>query len=478
MVLGVLVLTASTAHAQPSLDERLESHVRYLASSDLEGRGNDTAGLRQARDYVVATMQRVGLEPAGSDGFVSPVEVITRAKASDDNYLKVGKRVLTQGVEFSASSYSDAGAFKAPAVFVGYGLSAPSVGYDDYAGRDVRGKVVVAMTGAPARHRRALRSDRRRYLLGTASKAAVALAHGARALLLVNDPRSYGDRSHQRVDKLPEFNPFVPLEGLGVARLTEQAGRRVLAAAGIDLPNVQRRIDQSGEPHSRALDVRVRGELAVERSRGTVYNCVGLLPGTEGVSGPPLVLSAHYDGLGYGHAGSLSKHTPALHPGADDNASGVALLLELARALAERAPEPRRPILFVAPAAEELALRGSRRLARELLERFEPGVLINMDMVGHLHQKQLHVGAPASDLQQMIEAQANDADLRLALESPTRRFTDHVAFAELGFQPIHITTGHHAHYHMPSDTPEELHWDGMVRVYKFVEGLVRRLATP
>lgn len=193
-------------HAQ-SAPERLEAHVTTLAAPEMEGRGNGSDGLLAARDYIAQEMADLGLEPAGDDGYLSPLEAVTHAEPSRSMSLAIGETVLASEVEFSPASFTDGGSFAAQAVFVGYGLSAPSVDYDDYDDVEVRDKVVIALTGAPAPHEQALKSDDRAYLLSAGSKAAVALAHGARALLLVNDPRGHGDRPEQAADELPRFAP-------------------------------------------------------------------------------------------------------------------------------------------------------------------------------------------------------------------------------------------------------------------------------
>jgi hypothetical protein len=472
----VVLGTSSPAIAQ-STQERLEEHVTTLAAPELEGRGNGSEGLDAARAYIVEQMQEIGLEPAGEDGYLSPLEAVVRSEPSRSVSLAIGEHVLAGDVEFAPASFSDDGSFEAEAVFVGYGLSAPSVGYDDYAGVDVRDKVVVALTGAPAGHAQALTSDERAYLLSAGSKAAVALANGARALLLVNDPRGHGDRPEQAADQLPTLRPALPLTGISAGYLSEKSATRILSEAGVDLAQLQRDIDGSGEPHSRSLEMTVRGDLTLDRTSATLYNIVGRIAGTSDALQKPIVVTAHYDGLGYGHAGSLSRQVPALHPGADDNASGVAVLLEVARALAATPPEARPPILFAAPVGEELGLRGSRRLARQLVDTYGGGTVVNFDMLGRLRERELKVAHGADNaLVALLDAASSDAGLTIRAEALTKRFSDHVSFVELGFRGVNITSGRHADYHVPGDTLDKINWEGLAGANQFVEGLLRRLA--
>ncbi len=472
---------AQSGVAQSSKQARLEAHVNHLASPELQGRGNGSEGLREARNYVAGQMEQIGLEPGGTEGYFSPLEAVTRAELSRDVALQMGEQVLAEGVEFSPAAFSDGGDFAAEAVFVGYGLSAPSVGYDDYAGANVRDKVVIALTGAPAAHEHELAQQNSSYLLSSGSKAAVALSFGARAIILVNDPRSHGERSDQRPDNLSTLRPAPALEGISAAHLSARSASRVFEQRGLDLGELQRQIDQSNQPATRSLQLDVRGNLSIERQTSTIYNVVGVLPGAADASGEALVATAHYDGLGFGHAGSLdgepgSSGPDTLHPGADDNASGVAVLLETARALVDDPPSDPRPVVFATPVGEELMLRGSRRLARRLVERFGGGTVVNLDMVGRLREDTMHVAHDNEPLAAIVADAAGPADLKLDTERLDERFTDHIAFVDLGFRALNLTTGRHGDYHVPGDTIDKINWSGMVRVTKFLEQLLRELS--
>jgi hypothetical protein len=489
----LLLLSTSSASAQvpkdPSLEDRLRAHATYLASPELGGRANGSEGIKKARDYIAAQFEQIGLVPAGEDGFFAAFSTVTHTKPSRATALQVGEHVLAEGVEFSPASFSGDVSFEAQAVFVGYGLSAPSFGYDDYAGVDVRDKVVIALSGAPAPHTDAITSGDAAYLLSPGSKAAVALANGARALLLVNDPRGHGVHPEQQADELPQLRPTPALAGISVGHLTKKAAARALASAEVELAGLQQKIDESGDPHSHSIDVRVKGNLSLERQTSTLYNVQASLPSTDNSpvteeeppskdSKTPIVITAHYDGLGLGHAASLSDDAATLHPGADDNASGVAVLIEVARALAERPPDTRRPIIFAAPAGEELGLLGSRLLARTLAQRYVGGTAINFDMLGRLRDRNLQVARPKADthVHRFVAKAATAHDLRTHPEALHARFTDHISFVDLGFQGLNITTGRHGDYHMPEDTLDKLNWEGMSRAHGFIEELVRSFA--
>jgi hypothetical protein len=488
----------SAQSIQPSSSQaRLKAHTSYLASPELGGRANGSDGIDKARDYIAAQFEAIGLEPAGEDGYFTAFSAVTHAEPSRAVALQIDEHILAQGVEFSPASFSDDHRFDAQVVFVGYGLSAPSIGYDDYADVDVRDKIVVALSGAPAPHRDELTSGEAAYLLSPGSKAAVALSKGASALLLVNDPLGHGVHPEQQADQLPRLRPASALAGIAVGYLTEKAAVRALANTDVDLDVLQQKIDASATPQSRPLELTITGELSLERQTSTLYNILGRLPPSDTTATSnkpnttaPIVITAHYDGLGLGHAGSLSDDPATLHPGADDNASGVAVLVELARALAEDSPDSHPPIIFGAPAGEELGLLGSRLMAHALADRYatgfttrpglttSSGLAINFDMLGRLRDRKIRVAHPQTDtrVHTIVDDTATKHDLNAQHETVDARYSDHVSFVELGFRGVNITTGRHGDYHMPQDTLDKINWQGLSRVHRFIDDLVRGFA--
>ncbi|MEC9398348.1 MAG: hypothetical protein VX475_12040, partial [Myxococcota bacterium] len=197
----------------------LRQDVRALSDESMGGRGPDSDGLIRARDYITRQLQDIGAEPAGEDGYHSPFTITARARLARSASLKIADRVLAPGAEFTPHAISDAVAFQGKAVFVGYGLSLPQHGWDDYAEVDVRDRVVLALTGAPSAPPFTLAPEAR-YLLDPTSRAAVALSRGARAILFINDPRSHGDRVEQQPDQLPSLGIEAPLSGIAVGVVT------------------------------------------------------------------------------------------------------------------------------------------------------------------------------------------------------------------------------------------------------------------
>ncbi len=467
VIFALVFLSATPAFA----GDRLQQHVDYLSSDVCGGRDVGTVGHDLARDYIVNAMKDAGLLPAGTEGWLVPVRIVRESRPSDESNLKIGTTVLAPDVEYRVADFSD-GDLTGQPIFLGYGLHAPLAGWDDLGEHDVRNRTVIAFTGGPPEVERSLAVEDR-YLLSDGSKAAVALSRGATAIVFINSPRTHGDGTGQTEDKLRALRPEFPLSGIGAARVTARAARKVFGQMGLDILQYQEKLDY-GRPLSVEIPIDVTGVLRLERTIVTGHNVVGKLGGGEG---PPVVLGAHYDHLGMGGPASNYQGPPRLHPGADDNASGVAVMLETAWRL--RNDQPARPVYFAALTGEERALRGSRTLARVLVDRRagRETTFVNLDMVGRLGNQKLRV-----------YAQPNTESLRRVLDGATRvRLTlerldleaahsDHVPFAELGFESIGFSTGHHRDYHRPSDTPGRLDWQGMRAVADLVAASIRALA--
>lgn len=469
IVIPLLVVLLAPAVAEGR--SGLEKHVEYLTSDECAGRDVGTDGHDRARDYIASVMEEHGLLPAGTDGYLVPVRVVRSARPVDEAYMKIGESVLAGGIEYRVQDFSD-GVVSGLPIFLGYGLNAPQYGWDDLGEHDVRNRTIVAFSGGPPSVEERITDDDR-YLLSDGSKAAVAMTRGASAIIFVNNPRTHGDGTGQREDKVRGVRAQFALSGIASARITERAARRVFGQMGLDIVEYQEKLD-FGRPLSVEIPLEISGVLRLERDIVTGHNVIGKLAGGDG---PPIVLGAHYDHLGMGGPASLHKGPPVVHPGADDNASGVAVLLEAARRL--RKAQLNRPIYFAALTGEERALRGSRTLARVFVDR-RPSTeitFLNLDMVGRLNDQRLRVYANA-DTEALQHVYDGATRVRITLERHPleKAHSDHVPFAELGFQAIGFSTGHHRDYHRPSDTVERLDWQGLHTITDFITSALKELA--
>ncbi len=441
------------AVAAPASEDPFLEHLRFLAADELKGRGNGLPELDTAAEYLADQFQRYGLRPAGPDGsYFQEFEITTGYSQGENNtlsffglpdqpvHLELGRDYwpLTLGGEsFSA----------APVVFAGFGISAPEYNYDDYREIDVRGKVVAVYDHEPREH-----SDKSPFAgreltpyATVMSKVMTAKHRGAAAVLLLPDSFNHGPRSE-------EANLHQPVEDLGIpaVRLSQQWGERLIELSGRDSKEIRRWINGHLTPYSFHLDsLQCALQLDFTKIRRKVRN---VLAAIEGDSDEVIVIGAHYDHLGLGGSSSLAPDRQGeIHNGADDNASGTAGLLLLAKELAET--RPRKTILFAAFAAEELGLLGSRHYTEAPPLPLERTVaMLNMDMIGRSTGELLIGGVgTAEEFGPMLERLERSSRLTFRYAETPRGSSDHLSFASKRVPVLFFFSGLHSDYHKPTD---------------------------
>ncbi len=353
-------------------------------------------------------------------------------------------------------------------VFAGYGVTAPEHDYDDYASIDVRGRIVLLLRYAPVVF------GEQGWHATFVRKVQNAASHGAVAVLVVNGPR------HHREDKIVPFSLDVGAEetaSIPTVHLKREQGESLLRASGRSLLDLQNGIDESLSPRSFAIEgVEVSLTVDVRRATVTVSNILGFLPasavGTLGLRPRPrehLVIGAHYDHLGLGEKGSRDgRSRGVVHNGADDNASGVAGVLELARVFTRETNRPR-GILFAVFAGEELGLRGSYYYTSHPSFPLKDTVaMINLDMIGRLRHDLLYLGGvdQVPQIRGRIEERLRAEGLALSGRFTADEASDHAPFLRAGVPALFFFTGLHGDYHKPTDDVQFINFDGMERVLR------------
>jgi len=471
---------ASVGDASPLITRgELEAHVGHLADDGLAGRRAGTPGAERAARYVVRAFKAAGLEaPSNYPAYLQSFQFAIGVELGRENrlILQHGDRRVTvfePGRDFLPLAGSLADRVVQPVVFAGYGISAPEMDYDDYAGIDARGKVVMVLRYAPGGDDPAGRFGR---FLSERYKAATAAAHGARAILFVSGPAT------DEIDRLIPFQMDAEPGSLGIVALSvsQTVGQRIAGMGGGDLAHWQREIDGSLEPKSRTvLDAVVNLRTDLRPRTRTTHNVIGIVEGHDpDLASQAVVVGAHYDGLGLGGAGSLEPVPGEVHNGADDNASGVAALIELAQHFSFRANRPARSIVFVAFGAEEEGMLGSAHYVSHPVVPL-PGVtaMINMDMVGRLRDELIVYGVGSSEAWPDLLQKANeDIHIALRLMAEGHGPSDHAPFYLRQVPVVAMFTGVHEDYHRASDDADLLDYTGLTRVTSFVRQLVGRLA--
>lgn len=450
-------------------------HVGYLASDELEGRSPGQPGIDQAAEYIAAWFKTCGVQPAGDNGtYFQNFTLKLGYEVGTDTRLSIGvqgrtaRRPAKLNEDFVPLPFSKAGSFKGEVVFAGYGIVSDDVGYDDYAGIDATDKVVLVLRRSP---KFADFSDRDQSFRGKATRAN---ARDAAAMLIVNPVGDAdGDTFYNFKDSSPGFSGFGRQSyGMPMMQVSRETANRMLEAAGLlDLAALQQQIEETRRSASRPLaGVTVRGEVDIQPVQTPVRNVVGLIPGTGNQSEEIIALGAHYD-----HIGIQNKGEPTFDPqrdifnGADDNASGTALVMTMARAYTQ-GPKPNRSILLMAFTAEELGLLGSRHYARNpTVDLSKCVAMFNFDMVGRLKNNRLEVGGMrTADFEGMVKRLAEPYGLQIRDGGGGSGPSDHTNFYAKKIPVLFFFTGLHPQYHQSTDDAERINSEGAMLVGRLV----------
>jgi len=561
--------TRAAIDAQDALER-----VKILAAPDMEGRGATTAGLGRAADYIAGRFADMKLGgggdagPAGRAGFFQTVDIPLGRRPAPETALALDGRPLALGRDFAPSGAAAGARAVGGLVFAGYGIVVPGR-YDDYAGIDARGKLIVCLRYAPRYDRKSGQAADDAFTAGASlmAKVEAAVAHGAVGLAIVDPPAGAGDVEPAEVAPLAALSPAH--EGLasllaaapspGPAAVAKAADSEaasdaaikrfasfhvaraavdaLLARSGRSVASLQQAIDGSGRPASFALPGYADFRIAWQQPKARSCNVIALLEGSDpALRDQAVLIGAHFDHLGHGDEGSAFFESgtlggfpgppaadsarqaelrprdlsgtlggfpgpPAadsarqaelrprvapglLFPGADDNASGTAAVLEVAEAFAAPgARRPRRSVLFVAFTGEERGLIGSMALAARAGGRTAGKrivAMINLDMVGRMKGNAVEVGGGGTAPEwEAIVREANREDLALTFPKRVVPNSDHAAFLHQRIPSLFLFTGLHGDYHRASDTWDKINADGLARTarlaYRIVDAVANRV---
>ncbi|HVS00548.1 MAG TPA: M28 family peptidase [Thermoanaerobaculia bacterium] len=455
------VFVARWAEGQPAAaGGRFLADVRWLADDAREGRGIGTRGLEESAQWLAGRFRETGLEPAGDDGtYLQRFEVPVAVEAAPGTAMSIDGRPVPKE-SFDPAPFGTSAQVAGEVVAAGYGITAAELGVDDYKGLDVRGKIVVVRRFLPEASPFTQPDTERRYS-GLRYKAWNAREHGAKGLVIVDFPdlsKVVGEPPAEAAVRFPR-SPEEGDAGIPVVMLTRELGAPLFEGG-----------------HRASLDV----ELV--RRYKPAANVVGVIRAGAADRLPgAVVVGAHYDHLGLGGSGSLAPDAREPHNGADDNASGTAALLEVARRLGSRRAELRRDVWLVAFSAEEEGLLGSAAWTRKLPAGLAAGDLVamlNMDMVGRLRDDKLSVfgGDSAEEWSGLVQPSCRQAGLTCALDGDGFGPSDHSTFYAAGVPVLHFFTGVHDDYHKPSDDADKINAEGGVRVAGLVADVAGSLA--
>lgn len=476
----------AASNAAPEVNvERVRAHLDFLADNLLEGRETGSSGYDIAAAYLSAHFRHLGVEPAGTDGYLQPIEFVRteRKPGSAALVLHHGDEAteLTWGDDFvdSPGPFAERTQITAAAVFVGYGIHAPEEGIDDFAGLDLEGKIAVVLSGAP----KSLPNEKRAHYSSSGTKRKALIDRGAVGSLRIRtrtDAKRYDwqrviDRAGQpnmvwrRGDTYPDdIDPRFAAR----ARLSEAGARKLFEHAPVDLDATLDAAEE-GPVEGFAFDgLKITVAYANDNSVITSPNVVAVLRGSDPeLADEFVVYSGHLDHLGRGKA----VNGDDIYNGYYDNAMGIALMLEAAEVLATASEPPARSILFLAVTGEEHGLLGSEYFARYPtvpLESIVANVNIDMPLLMYPLADLNAFGAEHSTLGAVVERAAARVGLTLTPDPMPEEVlfvrSDQYSFVQQGIPAVYLKPGFNSsdpevdgggvtglfrklHYHRPSD---------------------------
>lgn len=440
--ISILILITyffSPIFAQNDPQTMMSSHVYFLSDDRLEGRATGGEGEKIALEYIANYFSMYGLSPKGQNGFVQEFEFSLGKSYSGKNSLSVNGHTLQLDEDFYPLVYSGNGEINANIVDVGFGIHAPDLNYDDYANKtNLNGNVFLINLSSPDGIH-----PHSKYIEYTDYQTRIntAIHFGASAIVFYNIDKTLNNPKNDLTRNVKSFS--IPV----VFETNEFLNDGDIIQLSIELDDNER----------------------------VGHNVIAFID-----NGAPstVAIGAHYDHLGWGESGgSLHRGEPAIHNGADDNASGVALMLELANYL-NRQSDLQNNYLFIAFSGEELGLYGSKSFVKNAtIDTASLNYMLNFDMVGRLDEenKMAVNGVGTSPTFKEICTSISAGNLTIKTTESGMGPSDHASFYLANIPVLHFYTGNNPDYHKPEDDPHLINYTGMKQIYDYTISLVNEL---
>lgn len=456
----------------------LKNHIQYLASDALEGRGTGEQGNELAAQYIAEQFKTMGLQPAGNNGtYFQEFEVVKGLTLGSNNNLfsTLNKKKMNYVVEkdFIPVGFSANASVSGKVVFAGYGMTVDST-YDDYKGIDAKDKIVIAMRYSPdgdSPHSKYTKQSALRY------KAMQAREKGAKALLIVTATE---DDSSDALLKLKYDNSFSDA-GIPVFSVTRKVVNEWLKQNKQDLDQLRSKIIKTNASASLEIkNISVTLSSDVVQIKKKTSNVLGLLKVNE--NNEHIIIGGHFDHLGFGGSGSgsLSPSTNEIHNGADDNASGTAAVIEVARKLSDYKNILKRNVLVMGFSGEEMGLLGSAYYTKNPSLPINDAItMINFDMVGRLKENSLSVQGTgtSSGWETLLSKHNADSTFKLKFVKDGFGPSDHSSFYSQNIPVLFYFTGLHDDYHRPTDDADKINIDGLQQIVRYAAKIAIEIDT-
>jgi len=448
-------------------------HIDFLASDSLKGRLPGTPYDKVSAKYIKDLFDSFGLKQLGEKGYQF-MDIILEQKPGSNNKLTVNGTEQKYETNFTTLPFSSTGSLDAQVVFAGYGfkLNNDKILWNDYQAVNVTDKWVLILRGDPEPD--SLNS----VFINQSSdrnKTLIAKDQGAKGVILVSG------NNYDSKDKLIGMTERSYDIGLPVIHVKRDIANLILSGQ-TTIEEIEKKLNKDRHPYSIELSTQVNASTEVINDTKTTQNVVAMLEGSDKkLKKEYIVIGAHFDHLGMGGKNSSSRRpdTIAVHNGADDNASGVAAVLELAQKLSSKHKKIKRSIVFVAFAAEEMGLIGSQKFVDSKIIPMDSVIaMINIDMIGRMNKNELQIsGTKTSTETEYILNKLNaDSTLKLSFSPEGYGPSDYASFYNKNVPVFAFTTGVHLDYHTPFDDVNKINFKGEELATKYIYSLVTELS--
>jgi hypothetical protein len=477
-LLFALAAFSVTDNSPEITSQEVSAHIKYLASDELMGRFPGTEGDMLAEDYIIKQFNEYNLAPGGTEGFKQPFDYVSEIRLGKNNTISIGngETIEGAGVNYIPAYLSSNGTAQGHVVFVGYGINAPELNYNDYANVDVKGKIALMFLYSPGYNtphdNPFSKYERLRIKCGAAKEM------GAAGVMVIMGPES-GE------DDLLKLRMNGPGENLGIPVMNIKRSYfdyMIKSSTGKTISELQKNIDSLKAPMSFEYTGGMSQIICdLEHVKAKTNNIIGIIPGNDPVLKDEfIVVGAHMDHLGDGlKYGSLYEgHEAQIHNGADDNASGVAGVLELAEYYSANNKDLKRSLIFMCFSGEEAGLLGSAYFTKSnLMQKYNVVSMINLDMVGRLTDNKLSIGGTgtSSVWQGLLDSLNKTYNFTAAYSKDGYGPSDHASFYAKDIPVLFFFTGLHKDYHKPSDDWQLINSEGEAKVLNMASDIINYL---
>jgi hypothetical protein len=473
----ISVLLANTAIGQRNPEitaKELKTDIYFLASDSLKGRKPGTKEADIAANYIRKQFIASGLKLICDSGF-QYFEIVTDVTAGPHNALSFNDFHGTMNKDFMPVAYSSNGTIISNIIFAGYGfdIDQDSLKWKDYEGLDVKGKWVMLFRGDPE-----LDNNESKFIPYTEirGKVLVAKDHGAAGVLVVTPVAV--DKDDKLIGLHSENNDVT--SGIPVINIKREVGNMLLKSSGFTLDSLEKILNKTRKPHSIVLPVVVSASAEIIQKKAKTENVIGMIEGSDPVlKNEYIVIGGHYDHLGFGGPGSGSRmpDTVAIHNGADDNASGAAMVIELAGKLAPEKDRLKRSIIFISFSGEEMGLLGSKYFTdHSPVDMKKIKAMFNFDMVGRFDKEKnsISISGTGTSLEADSIIRIYEKGLPFTVTHSPDGYgpSDHASFYASNIPVFFFTTGSHMDYHTPFDRADKIDYEKEKEIGDFSYNLI------